>query len=869
MLTRCSRYVFAFLRYLKKYPHVFILLLYFVLHLYIFRGIVEQIPQMLQGTSVLARDELIPFFDAKTQFVDQMLGGISPLTQSSEVRISYSFITAWVRYYKVLPFAIVVLPSISAFLLYLAFYLASKQILQPLRNGVLIYGSFLSATFIHLILLQSKITHFYTLLFGFSLFAISVTLLLEFFIKGISFSYKKLFLLTAIVLLNPGIHYHFLFIFLSVLCFVYFLFINRLDRGYLLAVMYRFVILLSASTIPYVLLIWYITTHSGNLTNAIPLGYLTILYSSVDLPHLFSFDIASPYDMFTSGMYLVAEPRYLKVGFLSLIMLNAGAIRSWNRERLVSFGAFVCIFLIGIWFSLGYLYPWSAHNFLGGLAQAFRGLPVLGSVIQKLVISFFQVLRYPHRFEFLYFYASGVLVVLGIYAGAERFKEWFGWYLCLVGLIVIIPFCVLSGYSTALWSGNFGGFLTPYTLSSDFKEIKQILKEKPGLSIIMPTLESGRMIEDVRLNFVDKFLIYYFNTSFLYYGTAASAENRFKVFEAYESMLEGTRWWDKYLRDVLSIDYILAPKVIGRLQGKVYLPQVDEYIKKQLSTSTIYEVVYQGSQYDLFRRRDYVEGGQNITRDVYFNISHTEFGKMIAQSALASAEVYLPLDVSAFVNSTSTQKFVYTDRPESTYFDLLSYVKPELKRYTPDSTLAPFDSTLALSADYASTPLSLASLLYKRNDNKNLVIRDLVQLNKPDFLVTFKKPIEFKGVKVVKGLNDILIKGVSMDNQVFANVNGVVLLLTRLESTSTKEEFVYFKGEYVSDRDQKIKISVQNGYPEKALALESLLAVPRMYYPTLNSNGTIGSVLFNFTPMVTSKVFRYSVLCGDGVTCLK
>ncbi len=321
------------------------------------------------------------------------------------------------------------------------------------------------------------------------------------------------------------------------------------------------------------------------------------------------------------------------------------------------------------------------------------------------------------------------------------FRKIYFLYFIIITSIVLSPFIILPSYSVPLWSGDFGGFLSLYSMPKDLIQIKSILQSKPGLSLILPTFESGRVLQDTQYNFIDKFLIYYFNTPFLYYGSSADTNNKFKVFEAYESMLEGGDWWDKYLQSVLGVDYIIVPDTEARLKGGVYLFGIENSIQKNLASSTVYQLEYKGLQYDLYEKKN-----QSLTADKrvqFLDMSPKMFGKTISTTDFTSSQVYLPLDASLLVANNLANREVVTDKPKDAYFDLLDQYYPEIIRYRPDETLAPFNKTYILSTDYSTTPLALASLLQKYLNPMHLVMDNLVNTTEPNFLVTLKESNPF------------------------------------------------------------------------------------------------------------------------------
>ncbi len=86
---------------------------FYVASLVIFRDVLTAIPSVLRGQAVIAGDELVPFFNVHTQLLDQAAGEFNELVNGYEFRVRYAFLTTWLRYYKVLPFAIlIVIPSL-------------------------------------------------------------------------------------------------------------------------------------------------------------------------------------------------------------------------------------------------------------------------------------------------------------------------------------------------------------------------------------------------------------------------------------------------------------------------------------------------------------------------------------------------------------------------------------------------------------------------------------------------------------------------------------------------------------------------------------------------------------------------------------
>lgn len=163
---------FLWLRAHPRLTYVFIGLLFLLIHIFIFRDVIAAIPSVFKGDASIVREELVPFFDFKTQFWGE---GTSALTSSEEVRVSYSFWTAWVRQNNILPFAIVILNALSAFILFYAFHRIGRYIYKKSLFGIV--SAFLAALLIHTVLLYAKMAHFYVLIIGFSIERIVIPLI--------------------------------------------------------------------------------------------------------------------------------------------------------------------------------------------------------------------------------------------------------------------------------------------------------------------------------------------------------------------------------------------------------------------------------------------------------------------------------------------------------------------------------------------------------------------------------------------------------------------------------------------------------------------------------------------------------------------
>ncbi len=197
-------------RHWKLYALVF--LFYSTIFALIFRGVISIIPSILQERAFISADELAPFFDVRTQFIEQARGYFNDLTNGYEFRVRYSILTTWMRYYKILPFAIILSSIGTTFACFVATSIFLRKITDVLSSRIIIYSSALSALLINLLLIYATISHFYTLTFGFNQFYIAVLLLL--YGLFLTKRHTMRFLLGAgiVTLLTPGVHYIILYL---------------------------------------------------------------------------------------------------------------------------------------------------------------------------------------------------------------------------------------------------------------------------------------------------------------------------------------------------------------------------------------------------------------------------------------------------------------------------------------------------------------------------------------------------------------------------------------------------------------------------------------------------------------------------------
>lgn len=810
-----------------------------VAHLFIFRDVVLAIPSILQGDATIVREELIPFFDFGSQFFSE---GASALTSSDEVRVTYSFWTAWVRYNYVLPFALVLLNALSAFLLFYAFHRLGRYFYKQRLFGVV--AAVLATILIHTILLYSKIAHFYVLIIGFSMFSLSLTLICEQVFFKNSLQKRNILAVSLLVLANPAVHYHVLFYFMFVLLVLTHAILSFfMDRPnlwkHIKKQLVYFATVTAISLIPYVLLIHLATASASDLSGQIPVNYWMIFYASLSLPFIFSLDTAGHLDLIRYGNYITPTPRLGGV----IVILLVGSLflfKQWGREHFVRRVLIVFIFttlVLAMWMTIGYSInsPFSFHEFLGQIATFFEAQKnAFGDAITKILGLFVNILRFPHRFQFIYFYGIGVLFMIALVWLRDAWSRKIGSALATgaVVALALVPVIGNADYRTALASGSMANFIAPYTIPEDLKHIKQYLSQtKDSKMFILPTLESGREIvkDGQRYSFLDKFLIYYLDQPTFYYGVGANTENKIGAYLAYRAITSGERWWEEILANNLNVTHILVPKKLeARVRGITYMADIWPKIDQALVDSKKFSKVYDGADFALYERTQSPADSAPLLVDM-------EWDRLMQflTHANINSRMYLPLQF----NKLEPGNYVLaTENPERSFYDL--YASRTQTNFKPNPVLLPFKEELVASSNFTNNALSLTTL-YSKQDDYNFLqenVPTLTSLQKPSFIGLTQGSVRLDiNIKVpADGTYRLLLHAGSKGKTITAVVGGQRLDFTKLAGdqalTNDHVDFTYFytdvnllKGEHV--------VALENAN-QNAVLVDTLILMPKNDIPT-------------------------------------
>jgi len=742
--THRRLYVIAFLGYLA-------------VHLFLFRGVLSSLPDLLTGRTILSTSELVPFFDTQSQLIDQVFGGFSELTHGVEFRVRYSFLTTWMRHYQVLPFAIVLAPLLGAFLLFVVISLFLCRLSPATAPPVLIRGAALGVLLLHLIILQAKITHFYTLLLGFHLFAIAIVLLLH----GLFLSRRPVRWLAAasiLTLLNPAVHFLLLygivtglFCIGSVILLRFLRPATKMDHDAMAPVSLSLfprlciaaVFLIFLTLIPYALFVkFFVLRGITNLADTVPDTYLSIKAASLPLLHQLSLDMSSATDNFVRGGYIGVTPHLGKIFYMLLALLPVLAIKGMmtveRRIRVLLFLLF-SLLLFSPWSSLGYPASGNVPTFHVVLAALYNVLYAspgrFADLFGNALAAVINVLRSPDRFQFIGFAVLTILLPLGIAMTELRicivadrwptlFRRSFTQSIFTLLFIVLFFIPVLSPWESraSLLSGDFGGLLAPYPVAP-LRMIKQkLLENGPGRTVVLPPSETPRFVEDsngIDHKFIDKFFLYFLDQPSYYYGLTGDMGNKKEFFLMMAAMQRGEHWWVNAFRN-LQIRYLIVNKELmpGRSGDPAYFGPIERTIEHQpKNMPTFFKLLTENDRYTLYEFIDPQDSNAkqsilNLSWSSYICLQETDLSLTKTRHFLAPGE---PID-------PTVQTELIAEDIDKSLLDLYARTHPQ-NFVRPDQTSFAFNPDHIPSTSFFGTIFPMLNLFTpSRYNTTNIVM---------------------------------------------------------------------------------------------------------------------------------------------------
>jgi hypothetical protein len=427
---------------------------------FVFRDVLLAIPSVLRGDAVIAGDELVPFFNPSSQLLEQAAGEFNELVNGYEFRVRYAFLTTWLRYYKVLPFAILlVIPSLF-WVVYLTVARFMDKVFTSLSSQAIYLATAFPVTLIYLIMTYSKVTHFYTLILGLVLMTISALWMLYALLFA-GRKWKRYMVLSSVVtLFNPAIHYLILFSLFFGITIVTLLigeigrWIRRGGPARFLRIPSRvrrlvvesgrwrrvraaarnaagttigraflaFLLFVVITLIPYALFVKYVALAGvTNLSDTVPGDFYFIQDASVSWLHLLSWDLAGITDKILYGDYLAKVPRYPDAVYTLLLAvpLVVPPIRRRlfpTRPHRQLLGVIYVAIAFALWATIGYAEPlWfpTFHRTLANIAiTANASHSTIGNFVVTAAGTVVQVLRFPHRFQLILFMLAPLVMSL-------------------------------------------------------------------------------------------------------------------------------------------------------------------------------------------------------------------------------------------------------------------------------------------------------------------------------------------------------------------------------------------------------------------------------------------------------------------------
>ena len=728
-------------------------IIYFGIFFFIFRDIISYLPELMNGEMVINGDELVPFFNPHSQFFDQVAGEFNDLTNGYEFRVRYSIISTWMRYYKILPFALLlVIPSIT-FLSYLAVSYFLQRVMPLVEKTSLFRAPIAPTLLIYLILSYTKIAHFYTLILGFGIFLIASL----FFSYGFIFShrhpYRYMAIGHALTVINPAVHYvvlYTLFISMIIIGFIFYLakdnfstairspqnfFLNlnililkhrqnkTLMKTPVMKSFVAFLLLGMITLFPYSLFVnLFVLSGIENISESIPVSYYFIKDASVSFIHIISFDLAGIMDQFIEGTYLTAHPRIINIVYSLMLIFPLFSLRikkmfESNRILQVFYKINFLILAFSVWATLGYSGPDflpTFHRTIAFVANiANNSQSAIGDLIVQLLGTLMQILRFPHRFQLIFFMLSAIILPLTSLMLEKNYRKLIQQkkglrkkiLYPLFHLLFLLPLLLSWQYRDTFFSGNFLGLLAPYPVHP-LKEVKEFLLTLPeGKTIVLPPTESGKRIlasDGVEHKFIDKFHIYYLDLPSYYYGLSGDPNNKHEFFLLLRSMYYGQDWWVNISRDNFIKYIVINHELIGnKVGGAEYLPDLEDSIAQQLnSLGDYFRTIFANESYTIY---EFIDMPNDERIPIYIDAEWNTF--IALQSKHLQLSKYYDLQYGMKPDDLQNYEklIVLGDDFRHARLDVYAIANPN-SFFRPNSNMFPFNQDI-ISSSYYLAPM--------------------------------------------------------------------------------------------------------------------------------------------------------------------
>ena len=759
-----------------------------VLNAFIFRDVLATYPEIFKGNALVGPEELVPITDFQTQFIDQQLNPFSELTGNYEFRVRYSLLTTWTRFYLALPLlGLVGLNAVSLTIIYAAIYRVLNFFFKApdkqndkhklaAHKTFLITSSLIAALIPYFVLLYAKITHFYTLIFGFSLFALASSILITILLNyhGQTRNQRNRLVLFVILLtvFNPATHYVILTIFIGAILFTFSFFFNIInlikDRSKWKTELYRSLYLLSAIILSAAFYLAYyfsyVTTFNKfSVSEYVFITNNLIQNASSSFTQITSLQTGSILDFYHYSDYQIDPPvsrlfnLFYSLTIPAIFIFSLFQFKKPKGKTQIAVSALLFIIgIIAIFFAFGFNNQYSAHSLTAQILPYLNDHPnFISNLLIQVISTFFLVLRFPHRFLFIYELVVGFSFGIFIMILLNFFNSKFKFYktifrhtiLILTGIILLLPFFYGEKVSTTLLSGNYDGFLNSYTIPQDLKDIKNYINKNGGgkLAILPSTEIPGRLTLDGNnssTKLIDKFFIYYLDYPSEYYGLSGSLSYKNNYFLIYLSAYNHQNWFN-FLRNK-DIEYILVnKKQIVRNQfnslnniEKTFADNANDLVNEGIATKAV-----SGDNFDLIKiNKNYVEEQTKL----YLN---SDWQK--TQDSFTNNDVEYPNNSLYNISKDlcSENKFEVMGELEKTIEDINILCNKNILEY--NSKLTPFSNKVQSTNDFISNIFSMITTAQSSKENKyntlnsinpgtyNSLSPEILFIDKPEDTLTY------------------------------------------------------------------------------------------------------------------------------------
>jgi len=546
---------------------------------------------------------------------------------------------------------------------------------------------------------------------------------------------KKYLLFSALLtLLNPAVHFHVLFFIVTAsIIFVYMFLYWGIGARKLLSSLLWLGGYIVLAVVPYILFVYLVVLKgSSGISESIPVNYFTISSGSSSFLQIFALQTPAPVDSFLANFMSIGLSAwsiiYFLIALLPLVFL--GQIRrtilsNKKRARWFAVLSLYIIAILSIWLSLGYISPVSFQSLTAKIAPelASEG-SFIGSLLIEAVNLMVQVLRFPHRFQFLIMYSVAILMALSLPVLFILLKNKFRNYFvrisplkylasAVIFILLFVPLAANQGYREVLTSGNFSDNLEPYTVPRDLKDIKSIL-DRDGDEykiLVLPSVSMTVNVEDeagVQHIFHDKLYIYYLNKPSIDYALSGSVAEKSNMFLLYRAFHYGESWWLNILRNS-NIKYIVLNKeIVSRTYGGERLPGIGEKIGTTLKESPEMETVWAGDRFELFRVKNFDNTPKD---DLFLDVNWITFLSIMKQNPdlFLKYKVHYSFDYTGSCMPVSDNWTIMYDDESRAELDL--GILEGQRLFTPDRRLIPFINDVTPSSRYTDNMFSLFTLL--------------------------------------------------------------------------------------------------------------------------------------------------------------